>query len=81
MAPKKRKRHTHAQRRAAERYGIVLTEEELKKIVKKIDSGQAGLVHRESSRIQILDVECGSKLVRVVYDLRRKALVTVLPRR
>ena len=81
MAPKKRKRRTHAQRRAAERYGIVLTKEDLKKIVRKIESGQAGVVYRESPRIQILDVECGSKIIRVVYDLRRKAVVTVLPRR
>lgn len=75
---KKRASQLHARRRSAQRTGIVLTDGRQKKIVQMIQSGKATFVRKRSNRVSTFDVLYCGELMRVVYDRKRKCLVTVL---
>jgi hypothetical protein len=61
-----------------DRYGLHLTEQVHGAIVAKIHANQTTPVERQSARISVHDVEHHDALYRVVYDRRRKVLVTFL---
>ena len=69
----------HSRRRAYERYGIELGPASRKAIVGAIQGGLSRPVERQSLRVTVHDVEFDGGVVRVVYDSRRKELVTFLP--
>jgi len=71
---KKQSQEIHARRRAYERYGVFILPGAMDALVKTIQKGRAQFVKRQSNRISIFDVD--NK--RVVYDRKRKTIVTFL---
>ena len=70
----------HARRRALERYGVEMGPATRRRIVSAIQRGDATFVRRRSLRVSIFDVALGDVApMRVVYDRKRKELITVLP--
>lgn len=68
----------HAKRRAKERHGIDLHQDAMVKLVKQIQAGKATLIDRQSLRVTRWWVTHEGQPLPVVYDNRRKAIVTVL---
>jgi hypothetical protein len=54
---KARSQRRHALRRAAERYGLSLTESDMASILQQITSGRARLVEKQSNRVSLYEVE------------------------
>lgn len=69
----------HTKRRALERFGIKLTTQDIKRIVREIQSGKWPFISRDSARVSKWRVRLGENDVCVVYDKNRKNLVTVMP--
>lgn len=70
----------HAQKRAAERFGLFLNRDQLNALVKQIQTGYALLVEKQSNRVSVWRVSLpdgGS--ANVVYDKQRHTIVTFLP--
>lgn len=76
---KKKRQIKHAKRRFKERFDIYIDESELQRLSKKIEAGEAKLVGKQSERVSIYEVRVNSRMVHVVYDKRRKTIVTALP--
>lgn len=68
----------HAARRAKERYNLELTEEMMKQIVSQIKRGLSEFVEKQSYRISLHRVIVGELFPTVVYDKKRKVIVTFL---
>lgn len=66
----------HAERRAIERFGVLL---DIPQAVKDIQSGKATFVERQSLRCTVWKITQQDKEMVVVYDKNRKMIVTVLP--
>lgn len=81
MPSKKKSQKKHAKRRAFERYGIVLNEDELKQIASYIRKGKADLIRKRSNRVSVYMVRWKDKSYPVVYDRLRRTIVTFLPER
>ena len=69
----------HAVRRAAERFGVVLSTEAYDALVRQIQAGQARFLFKESTRLSHFALVIGGVEVRAVYDRMRHTVVTVLP--
>lgn len=69
----------HARRRAAARYAVNLHDDAQERIVRSIQSGEARLIRRQSQRVGVYEVSHEGKKLPVVYDRKRKTLITVLP--
>lgn len=73
----------HARRRFASRLGVQLTRDLEAKIVARIRDGYASLVERQSNAIAVWELalpdDPRATRIRVVYDRRRRCVVTVLP--
>lgn len=69
----------HIKQRAHERVGMNITKRDIKDTITTIKAGKAELVQDSTNR-PVYRVELRGKTALVVYDKRRKALVTVLPR-
>jgi hypothetical protein len=69
----------HARRRAKERYGLALTKKLRREIVERIRNGSARFLGRQSLRVTGWEVGVEGKALTVLYDCRRKTLITVLP--
>jgi hypothetical protein len=69
----------HAKLRAQERYGLSLNRIDLREIAGLIQQGKAVFLRRQSLRVSHWLVEVGGKSARVVYDRKRKTVVTFLP--
>jgi hypothetical protein len=81
---KQRCQESHARRRFFDRYGVVLTEDLHRQLVRKIQGGLATFVESQSNRVSIFDVphqNSEGDSVRVVYDKERHILVSALPPR
>lgn len=72
----------HAKRKFLQRVGIKLTPELRRELSDKILSKEAELVHKQSNRVSIYDVEHEIKgkkeTFRLVFDLMRRNIVTIL---
>ena len=72
----------HAKHKFMTRVGIKLTSELRRELATKILSKEAELIHKQSNRVSIYDVEHeieGKKVVfRLVFDRMRKNIVTIL---
>lgn len=73
--------HTHAFRRVTQRYGLVLSIDDLDDMVLKIARQSPGtrFVFKESLNRKHYDVQLRGMVFRVVYDKARGAIVTALP--
>ena len=69
----------HAKRRARERYGLELNRFDRKEIVGIIQVGMSELECRTSNAYKVHLVKYKDRLLRVVYDSRRKTICTFLP--
>ena len=76
---KKAAQKAHAARRAKERFGIDLGREAQRSIVGRIRAGKAKLLGWQSLRVKGYEIEHEGKLLTVLYDRKRKVLITVLP--
>lgn len=73
------KQKEHAIRRARERYNLYVTDHDYAAACRMIQSGNAEFIEQESLRIVHLKVELAGQKVPVVYDKKRRTIVTVLP--
>ena len=69
----------HAKRRASERYGLALSNDDLDKIVRLIQNHGAKFIRRQSGMITLWEVSFMEKKLQVVYDKQRSQVVTFLP--
>jgi len=76
---KKYAQREHAKRRALQRFGLTISSEDLKQIVKDIQDQKARFLRRESTRITVWEIDFRNKNLTVVYDNKRKEIVTFLP--
>lgn len=70
--------HHHAKGRALERYDLDLNRHDLAAIIQLIQAQQGRFVERQSFRVSVWDVTYQGKVLRVVYDRKRTAIVTFL---
>lgn len=75
---KARAQFIHAMRRAKERYGIEYTQELKKDFIHQIQTSQAVHVEKKSGRVSTFLVNYQGKVLKVVYDNKRKEIVTFL---
>lgn len=75
---KKRAEIKHALRRAMERYGLHLTEQDLNLIRKAIQAGASQCVNKQTWRVSVHDLRYMDTDIRVVYDKERKSIVSFL---
>lgn len=69
----------HARKRALQRYNIDINRNDIEEIIKKINSGEAKFIEKQSLRVSIWFVEIKGKKVKVVYDKLRKTIASFLP--
>lgn len=69
----------HARKRAAERYGLDLTEDDYQKLNDLARS--ATVVKRTSNRLTVRVIQVNGYPYRVVYDSGRHQIVTFLPQK
>ena len=68
----------HAMRRFKERFGIELTSSQYKGAIRKIQSGKAKFIERQSVSVTVFKIiVCGIEVV-AVYDKSRGRIVTFL---
>lgn len=79
MVSKAKAQQKHAKRRAYQRYGLWLHDDDIKNMVEQIQSGRATFVDRQSHRVTHWIVEVEKKKIRVCYDKTRKQIITCLP--
>jgi len=75
---KSKRQLKHFKRRARERFGMLLTQNDVTNIVRMIGLNQARMVEKQSNRTSVYSVWYQERHFRVVYDKIRKTLVTVL---
>lgn len=72
----------HAKRKFMQRVGVKLTPELRRELAGKILSKEAELVHKQSNRVSIYDVEHEiegkREIFRLVFDQMRRNIVTIL---
>lgn len=73
-------KRNHATRRAKERHGLDLSRDDFDDMVREIQTGRAAILEKQSNTRSVFLVSAPkhSKLA-VVYDRKRKVIVTVLP--
>jgi len=69
----------HAKRQALLRYNVVLSSEDLSRLVNMIRRGRALLIARKSLRVSCWKVAMEGREMVVLYDKQRRAIVTFLP--
>lgn len=79
MFTKKENERKHAKFRIAARFGIVLNHNGYKEIIKMIQAGQTKKVGQTSDNRPWHQITYQDKTFIVVYDRKRKEIVTALP--
>jgi hypothetical protein len=77
MRSKRKAQKAHARRRAAERFGICLTNESYRDLVRQIQSNQAKFVEKQSNRVTLWEVDFAGKKAVAVYDKSRHTVITL----
>ena len=78
---KKRCQAIHVNKRFKERQGINFGKHRNAQFVALIQNQKATLVRKQSIRVGVWDVEYEEEIYRVVYDNKRKQIVTTLFRK
>ena len=76
---KKAAQRVHATRRAYERYGLDLHRRDIDALVRMIQRGNGVCIGKSSNRVTLWELEYAGNRLPVVYDRKRKTIVTVLP--
>jgi len=69
----------HFKKRFLERYGIDPNRHMRREMLEMIQRRECVILDTQSCRISVLDIMFGGRHYPVVYDKKRKSLVTVLP--
>lgn len=69
----------HAAARARDRYDIHFDRAKNDEVVDLIQAGYAQLVERQSARVSVYRMQVDGRDCKVVYDRRRKQIVSFLP--
>lgn len=69
----------HCWMRGMQRYGVAIGPEENARLVLTIEHQVAGFIERQSNNVTVWEVECQGKKIPVIYDKKRKVIVTCLP--
>ncbi len=80
MARNKQPMIPHAKQRCRQRYGVTLHADLALRIVRAIQTGQSAFVERTCKHRTVQDVTLDGVTFRAVYDRKKKALITLLPR-
>jgi hypothetical protein len=76
---KKLAQRIHAKHRAQQRFGLTLNRHDLQRLVEQIQAGRARVIKRSSLRVSVLELAVDGVAIQVVYDHKRKNIVTFLP--
>jgi len=79
MSVRSRRRLKHAKKRAQERYGVSLSKQDMKEIAGWIRHNKARHIHTKSLTKAIWAVEIRGEEIIVLYDRKKRIVVTVLP--
>lgn len=78
---KDRAQRVHAKRRIEERFGLTLNRQTYFHLVKRIQTGRATFIGRQTNRVKLYEIEYQGVVMRVVYDNIRHNIVTFLPQK
>ena len=78
MKSKTEKQQLHAKRRAEDRFGIKLNQENHLILIKQIQTGKACFYENQSHRITAWIQEINGQIFKSIYDKSRHQLVTFL---
>lgn len=70
----------HVKKRFSERFGLSVNRHLLRDFISQIQSQKAIFVERQSLRLTVWEISYENNWYRVIYDNKRKTLVTVLPK-
>lgn len=76
---KKQGQLRHARRRARERYGLHLTDDQVRSIANRIKDGEAQVLRRPTCRIWIYRVHWQRRDLIAAYDRKRQTIASFLP--
>ena len=76
---KKEAEQRHALQRIHKRYGFKLSRKQLRSLIHQIQGGSARFIERESNNRSKFVVQHEGEELLVVYDKKRKMIVTALP--
>lgn len=76
---KKANSRAHFSKRTQERFLVAMNRDQQREIVNKIQDNKAEFYDRQSLRVTRWVVEINGKKAIVVYDAKRKVLVTAMP--
>lgn len=77
---KRQAQQIHLHRRAAERLGVSLSPSDSARIVRQIQAGELSIVEKQTHRVSLFAAEVAGRQVVVVYDRKRKQIVTLWER-
>lgn len=75
---KKTSQSMHARKRAIERFGLKYNRFVRKELVKMIQNGKAEFIEKQSNRVSKWRILYDGRWIDVIYDGRRKTIVTFL---
>lgn len=80
MKSKKKSQVQHAQKRAAQRYGVTVGSKTYKQLCSRIQKNKdCVFLQRQSNRVSMFAVKMNEEWVPVIYDKTRHTIVTFLP--
>jgi len=76
---KRKNQIKHFSKRCKERLGLDVNDNQYTQIINKIQKGRAKLIRKQSNTRTIWEIMFEGKLIKVVYDKKRKTAVTTFP--
>ena len=70
----------HAKRRCLERFGFTPTDQDFLNWISKIRKRQTTLFKKQSNRVYIFDLDHNGHELRLVYDMHRRTICSILDR-
>lgn len=77
---KKKSQYMHTIQRVGERYGLRITNADVDKMVRDIQSGNSTPIEKQTNAKTIHVIECRGVSIYVAYDPSRKSIRTALPK-
>jgi hypothetical protein len=79
MSKKTKCQKIHFRKRLLQRHGISVTATQYEQMIQMIQNGQVKPTGSINNRLGQFEIEIEGKTIQIVYDRRRKTLVTALP--
>ena len=70
--------YEHVKERALERFGFVISDEELQELVCIVQQNKAKFIKRKSKYVTVFECELHNQRVWIVYNRRNKQIMTML---